>query len=53
MVEKSDALEKKSAKTPLNDRTADIALKVLMTVGVAGGGIGAFWSLFQDGNAPS
>jgi hypothetical protein len=52
MVEKSNALEKKSAKIPLNEQIADIALKVLITVSVAGGGIGAFLSLFKDDNAP-
>jgi hypothetical protein len=48
MVEKSDASEKKPEKAPLNEQIADITLKVLMTDGFAGGGFGAFWSLFKD-----
>jgi hypothetical protein len=36
----------------LNEQIADIALKVIMTGGVAGGGLGAFWSLFKDSDVP-
>jgi hypothetical protein len=37
---------------PLNDQIADVVLKVIMTGGVAGGGLGAFWSLFKDSDIP-
>jgi hypothetical protein len=36
----------------LNEKIADIALKVVMTGGVAGGGLGAFWSLFKESDVP-
>ena len=39
-------------KPSLNEQIADIALKVIMTGGVAGGGLGAFWSLFKDSDVP-
>lgn len=52
MVEKSEASEKKTEKAPFNEQIADIMLKVLMTGGVASGGIGAFWSLFKDSDIP-
>lgn len=39
-------------KPPLNEQIADIALKVIMTGGVAGGGLGAFWSLFKNSDVP-
>ena len=39
-------------KPSLNDQIADILLKVLMTGGIAGGGLGAFWSLFKDSDVP-
>jgi hypothetical protein len=32
----------------LNEKIADIVLKAIMMGGVAGGGLGAFWSLFKD-----
>jgi hypothetical protein len=48
MAEKNDSSKNKIDKAPLNDKLADIFLKVLMTGGVAGGGFGAFWSLFKD-----
>lgn len=41
-----------NSKPPLNEQIADIALKVIMTGGVAGGGIGAFWSLFHQSDVP-
>jgi predicted NACHT family NTPase len=52
MAEKPDALEKKAEKAPLNEQFADIAVKVLMTGGIAGGGFGAFWSLFVKSDIP-
>jgi len=39
-------------KPSLNDQISDILLKVLMTGGIAGGGLGAFWSLFKDSDVP-
>jgi GUN4-like/NACHT domain len=39
-------------KPSFNDKLADIALKVVMTGGVTGGGIGAFWSLFKESDVP-
>jgi GUN4-like/NACHT domain len=52
MAEKNDSSENKIDKAPLNDKLADIFLKVLMTGGVVGGGFGAFWSLFKDSDIP-
>ncbi len=39
-------------KPPFSDKLADILVKVLMTGGVAGGGLGAFWSLFKESDIP-
>jgi hypothetical protein len=39
-------------KSALQDKIADIAIKVVMTGGVAGGGVGAFWSLFKESDVP-
>jgi hypothetical protein len=39
-------------KPSFNDRLADIVLKVVMTGGVTGGSIGAFWSLFKESDVP-
>jgi hypothetical protein len=39
-------------KPSLNEQIADIVLKVVMTGGVAGGGLGAFWSLFANSDVP-
>jgi hypothetical protein len=52
MAENTDPSENKLEKAPLNDKIADIVLKVLMTGGLAGGGLGAFWSLFKDSDVP-
>jgi GUN4-like/NACHT domain len=52
MVEKSDSSEKKPEQDSLNDKIADIAVKVFMAGGIAGGGLGAFWSLFKDSDVP-
>ena len=41
-----------TTKTPLNEQIADIVLKVIMTGGLAGGGVGAFWQLFKDSDIP-
>ena len=37
-------------KPSLSEQIAEVTLKLIMTGGVAGGGIGAFWLLFKDGN---
>jgi predicted NACHT family NTPase len=52
MAENIDPSENKLENAPLNDKIADIVLKVLMTVGLAGGGISAFWSLFKESDVP-
>lgn len=39
-------------KPSLNEQIADIALKVIMTGGLAGGGVGAFWQLFKNSDIP-
>ena len=39
-------------KQPLNEQITDIVLKVIMTGGLASGGVGAFWSLFKDSDIP-
>jgi GUN4-like/NACHT domain len=52
MAEKSDSSEKKPEQDSLNDKIADIAVKVFMAGGIAGGGLGAFWSLFKDSDVP-
>jgi len=39
-------------KPSFSDKAADILLKVIMTGGVAGGGIGAGWSLFKESDVP-
>lgn len=52
MAEKSASSEKKPEQDSLNDKIADIAVKVLMTGGLAGGGLSAFWSLFKDSDVP-
>lgn len=44
--------EKAEEKAPIAEKIADIALKVVMTGGVAGGGLGAFWSLFKESDMP-
>jgi hypothetical protein len=45
--------EKPSIEKPvLSDKIADILLKVVMTGGVAGGGLGAAWSLFKESDVP-
>jgi predicted NACHT family NTPase len=45
--------EKPSIEKPvLSDKIADILLKVVMTGGVAGGGLGAVWSLFKESDVP-
>lgn len=36
----------------LNERMADIMLRMITTGGIAGGGFGAFWYLFQVGDVP-
>lgn len=35
-------------KPPTNEQLADILLKLIRTGGIAGGGAGAFWQLFQN-----
>lgn len=52
MPQEPEPQEKPAEKSPLNEQIADIVLKVIMTGGVAGGGFGAFWSLFKDSNVP-
>ena len=39
-------------KPALSEKIADIMLKVIMTGGAAGGGLGAFWSLFKESDVP-
>ncbi|PSB56409.1 NTPase (NACHT family), partial [filamentous cyanobacterium CCP1] len=50
-VQESDANQSKE-KVSLSEKIADIVLKVVMTGGVAGGGFGAFWSLFRESDVP-
>jgi len=52
MTEAPEPKDKATEKAPLNEKIADLVLKVVMTGGVAGGGIGAFWSLFKDSDVP-
>jgi predicted NACHT family NTPase len=52
MTENTDSSENKLEKAPLNDKIADIFVKALIMGGVAGGGLGAFWSLFKDSDVP-
>ncbi|MBF2051150.1 MAG: hypothetical protein EDM05_025695 [Leptolyngbya sp. IPPAS B-1204] len=56
---KAEALEKSgeksaepAAKPTFSEQVADILLKFVMAGGVAGGGFGAFWSLFKDSDVP-
>ncbi|MEO1623223.1 MAG: NACHT domain-containing protein, partial [Cyanobacteria bacterium J06632_3] len=39
-------------KLPVNEQIAEILLKVITTGGLAGGGAGAFWSLFKESDVP-
>ncbi|MGB3299125.1 MAG: GUN4 domain-containing protein [Phormidesmis sp.] len=41
-----------SSKPPFNEQVADIVLKVIMAGSFAGGGFGAFWSLFKESDLP-
>ncbi len=50
--ESKDAKDPAGEKLPLNEQIANIALKVVMTGGVAGGGLGAFWALFKESDVP-
>lgn len=52
MTEAPEPKDKATEKPPLNEKIADLVLKMVMTGGVAGGGIGAFWSLFKDSDVP-
>ncbi|MBD2122158.1 GUN4 domain-containing protein [Trichocoleus sp. FACHB-262] len=52
MTEAPEPKDKATEQAPLNEKIADLVLKVVMTGGVAGGGIGAFWSLFKDSDVP-
>lgn len=42
----------KEEKIPWKERIADFAVKAFMTLSVAGGGAGAFWSLFKESDIP-
>ncbi|NEQ49602.1 MAG: hypothetical protein F6K11_05635 [Leptolyngbya sp. SIO3F4] len=33
---------------PVSEQLAEVLLKAIRTGGIAGGGIGAFWQLFQN-----
>ncbi|MGB7250165.1 MAG: GUN4 domain-containing protein [Phormidesmis sp.] len=48
MAESPDSTSKNS----FSKHIVDAALKVIMTGGVAGGGFGAFWSLFRENDLP-
>jgi GUN4-like/NACHT domain len=50
--ESKDAKDTAGEKLPLNEQIASIVLKVVMTGGVAGGGLGAFWALFKESDVP-
>ncbi len=52
MTQEPESKEKSAEKSPLNEQIADIVLKVIMTGGVAGGGVSAFWSLLKDSDVP-
>ncbi|MEL7507230.1 MAG: GUN4 domain-containing protein [Cyanobacteria bacterium J06554_1] len=39
-------------KPPASEQLADMLLKAIRTGGIAGGGIGAFWQLFQNSDIP-
>ncbi|MEM7796648.1 MAG: GUN4 domain-containing protein [Cyanobacteria bacterium P01_C01_bin.118] len=39
-------------KPPASEQLADMVLKAIKTGGIAGGGIGAFWQLFQNSDIP-
>ncbi|TVQ18892.1 MAG: NACHT domain-containing protein, partial [Leptolyngbya sp. DLM2.Bin15] len=39
-------------KPPINEQLADGLLKLIMAGGLAGGGAGAFWSLFREDDLP-
>lgn len=52
MTQAPDPNNQPNSKPTLSEQIADIALKVIMTGGVAGGGLGAFWSLFRESNVP-
>jgi hypothetical protein len=39
-------------KLSLEEKITDILLKVIMTGGIAGGGLGAFWQLFKESDIP-
>lgn len=41
-----------SPKSPFNEQVADVVLKVIMAGSFAGGGFGAFWSLFKESDLP-
>jgi hypothetical protein len=49
---KKDKPTEKEEKAPISEKIAEIVVKVIMTGGVAGGGLGAFWSLFKDSDIP-
>jgi hypothetical protein len=47
MTQEPESKEKSAEKSPLNEQIADIVLKVIMTGGVAGGGVSAFLVAFK------
>lgn len=41
-----------SPQPPVKEQLVEVVLKVIMTGGIAGGSIGAFWQLFQNSDLP-
>ena len=41
-----------SPKSSFNEQVAEVVLKVIMAGSFAGGGFGAFWSLFKESDLP-
>jgi hypothetical protein len=52
MTQEPNSHETSPEKAPFSEQLADIVLKVVMTGGIAGGGLGAVWSLVQESNIP-